>query len=214
MNAQKGVTLINLLIGLLIAMLCIIAVLSLYRIVVHTGADSRKAATHDSQLQQAFSTTQMLIQNAGFGLDSTIPQVTMGNIAITGTNQTNVQALLWREAEYANGPASCYGLADIAVSGARQLISLKSTDANCSSANLTTLTWIQDRVLAQLSDISADSSNPAQVIFNLNSTACTPYGAGNLAPSVLHPNITVSATTSTHQTINMNICLLNIVASS
>lgn len=204
MNKQKGTTLISLLIGLLIAMLCIIAVLSLYRMVVRTGVDSRKAATHDTQMLHALTTTQMLVQNAGFGLDPTIAHAIIADISIA---QTNVHALLWRDAEYENGSATCHGIADISSSNSRQLALLKST--NCpSTGSLSTLTWTQDHILAQLADISSDSSNPVQITFSISNIACTPYGAGNINTS--HPTVTISATTSTKQNINMTTCLLNI----
>ncbi|KAA8733284.1 hypothetical protein F4V57_08645 [Acinetobacter qingfengensis] len=216
MNKQKGVTLTSLLIGLLIAMLCILAVLSLYRTVVHTGVDSRKAATHDTQLQSALTTVQMLLQNAGFGLDPSGSHVNIGTISFKNSSNVDVSttALVWKNAGSSDGTSiTCHGIADIAGSGERQLVLLSGS--NCTStSNLSAASWTQESILATLSDFSSDSTNPVQVTFAKSNASCTPYGAGSVDTSVLHPNVTISATTSTKQTVNISVCLLNIVASS
>ncbi|GAA4999777.1 hypothetical protein GCM10023206_00950 [Acinetobacter puyangensis] len=214
MNKQKGVTLISLLIGLLIAMLCMVAVLSIYRTVVYVGADSRIAATHDTQLQNGLTTAQMLLQNAGFGLDPTVRNVATTSISL---NSTTINALVWKELDAIGGTAHCYGLADIAVSAERQLVLLKGTGCQSSGTVTYNVTaWSVERTLAHLHDYSADKTNLAQIGFSgatastTTDKACTPYGEGEIN-TVKHPNVTISAKTSTNQTVNITVCLVNIV---
>src|SRR5699024_1682038 len=108
MKSQLGTTLISLLIGLLIAMLCIIAVLSSYRTIVKTGVESRVAATHDAQLQTGLTTAQIFLQNAGFGLEGLNNLLSEANIQV---ESQNASALLWRYKSDNN--IVCQGLADI-----------------------------------------------------------------------------------------------------
>ena len=108
MKYQLGATLISLLIGLLIAMLCIIAVLSSYRTIVKTGVESRVAATHDAQLQTGLTTAQIFLQNAGFGLEGLNNLLSEADIQV---ESQSISALLWRYKS--NDKIICQGLADI-----------------------------------------------------------------------------------------------------
>ncbi len=224
MNKQAGVTLISLLIGLVIAMLCIIAVLTTYRTVVKTGTESRIASNHDTQLQNGLTTAQMLLQNAGYGLEGSTHLKVNANITaqIHGSNQSINPAILWRYKDGTN--IICQGLADIpnAENTKRQLVllngSINNTACNDSlDLSSSSLTWKVQSSLANLQDFSANHSNPAQITWGESSSACTPYGAGKIDNSIQHLVITFAAKTSTQQTANLSpvgvsVCLLNISA--
>jgi len=224
MNKQAGVTLISLLIGLVIAMLCIIAVLTTYRTVVKTGADSRIASNHDAQLQNGLTTAQMLLQNAGYGLEGSTHFKVKTSITtrINGSNKTINPAILWR---YKNGTeVICQGLADISnpENSKRLFVLLKATlnNGTCNdSLDLasSSLTWKVQSSLANLQDYSSDQSNPVQITWAESASACTPYGSGKIDESTRHVVITFSAKTSTQQIaslspVSVSICLLNISA--
>lgn len=218
MKYQSGTTLISLLIGLLIAMLCILALLSSYRTVVKTGVESRIAATHDTQLQAGLTTAQMFLQNAGFGLEGL-------NNLLTATIQIeskSVSAVLWR---YNNGTNTvCQGLTDVESldNKKRRFVLLEGFESDsgspCNSTlNLGSFKWKVQSTLANLEDYSTDKSNPKQVNFNQSSSICTPYGAGTADEGSQHPLITISAQTSTQKiaglaTVQVPICLLNIAS--
>lgn len=222
-HAQAGVTLISLLVGLVIAMICIIAVLTTYRVVVKTGTESRIAANHDTQLQMGLTNAQMLLQNAGFGLDGTTHLVTSVNITaqVNSASQTISNAVLWRF--QGNNGVTCQGLADIknADNTQRQLVLLSGITTGStlcdSTTNLTALTWQVQSSLANLRDYSSDQSNPAQITWQKTTAACTPYGAGKIDGSIQHTVISISSKTSTQQSANLSpvevsVCLVNISA--
>lgn len=213
MRHQSGTTLISLLIGLLIAMLCLMGVLSSYRTIVKTGVTSRIAATHDTELQNGLTISQMLVQNAGFRLEGgdnvLIAPITVGS--------DNVSALLWRYKEE-DGTVVCQGLADIASSDStkRDFIILKSATCD-SSATLNGLAWTKASTLAHLVDYTTDSSNPPQVTFEKTASTCSPFGAAVSDNVVVHPIVTISAKTSTQSiaelaSIQIPVCLLNITS--
>ncbi|MFD1437834.1 PilW family protein [Acinetobacter terrae] len=216
MKYQSGTTLISLLVGLLIAMLCILALLSSYRTIVKTGVESRIAATHDTQLQAGLTTAQMFLQNAGFGLNGS-------NNLLTTTIQVgskNMSAVLWR---YKNGTQMiCQGLADTESSDNKKRLFVllegfeNDSDAPCNETlNLGSFKWKIKSTLAHLEDYSTDKSNPKQITFNQTTSTCTPFGAGTVEESPQHPLIIISAKTSTQknaglESVQVPVCLLNI----
>lgn len=214
MKYQSGATLISLLIGLLIAMICIIAVLSAYRTIVKNGVESRIAATHDAQLQTSLATAQIFLQNAGFGLDSSNNLLT-ANVQV---ESQDTSALLWRYKDGTN--IICQGLADIKSpdNKKRRFVLLESNSPCNNTPNLNGFTWKLQSTLANLEDYSIDKSNPKQITFaKTPSIICTPFGAGNPDNDSKHPLITITAQTSTQKisglgTVKVPVCLLNIAS--
>lgn len=222
MKYQSGTMLISLLIGLLISMLCILALLSSYRTIVKTGVESRIAATHDTQLQAGLTTAQMFLQNAGFGLEGS-------NNLLTTTvpvGSKTILAVLWR---YKNGTTIvCQGLADIESSDnkKRRFVLLEGFEEGfendsgtlCNgTSNLGSFKWKEQSTLANLEDYSSDKSNPKQITFEQTTSVCTPFGAGTLDNSSQHPLIIINAKTSTQkieelETVQVPVCLLNIAS--
>lgn len=213
MKRQLGTTLISLLIGLLVAMLCIIAVLISYRTIVKTGVESRIAATHDAQLQIGLTTAQMFLQNAGFGLEGS------NNLLITNIKiaNKNIPAVLWRYRDGIN--ITCQGLADTESSdGKKRIFVLLESNSPCNDTlNLDGFNWEVESILANLEDYSQDESNPKQISFEKISTTCTPFGVGILDNIYQHPLITISAQTVTQSIaglgkIQVTVCLLNMAS--
>lgn len=218
MNNQSGVTLISLLVGLLIGILCILAVLSAYRTIVKAGVESRKASTHDTQLQSGLTAAQMLLQNAGFGLDGS------SNLLSTTLQMESksVKVVLWRLK--LGTKISCQGLADVESSNnkKRRFVLLKGllddAGADCNeTANLGSFKWKIQTNLAELDDYSSDQSNPNQISFEQTVSTCTPFGVGGSSDSVSHPLIMISAQTSTQKIaglgqVKVPVCIVNIVS--
>ncbi len=231
---QLGATLVSLLVGLLIAMLCIIAVLTAYKTIVKSGVDSRRASTHDTQLQSGITSAQMFLQNAGFGLD--------GNNHVLSTtleiNSKNANTILWRFKKGSN--IICQGLADIEGENNvnRRLVLVEGfvddsntegfvddsntegfvDDSNtaCNQIdNLSSFVWKVQSTLSTLEDYSTDQSNPIQVSFVQESKACIPFGATDSSEITQHPYITISVATSTQkiaglEKVKVPVCLVNI----
>lgn len=221
MKSQSGMTLVGLLVGLVISMLCIIAVLSAYRTMVKAGVESRVASTHDTQLQSGLTTAQMFLQNAGFGLDGSSHFLQSGTISV---KYKNINAVLWRFKD--GSTVICQGLADIvsADNKKRSFVLLNGflddTETNCSETeNLssTNIKWKVKANLAELEDYSSDKSNPKQIDFEQSTANCTPFGAGDPDVNTQHPLVTIMAQTSTQKVaglgqIKVPVCLVNITA--
>ncbi|MEN6671222.1 hypothetical protein AAJP47_12695 [Psychrobacter sp. B38] len=212
MRHQAGATLISLLVGMLISMLCLLGVLSAYRTMVKTGVVSRVAATHDAELQNGLTTSHLYVQNAGFGLEGQNNLL----IATISINSQSTSALLWRYKD--NGSIVCQGLADIQSTDSKRNLILLENNTSCNSTQpLNEITWLTKSTLAHLEDYSSDHSNPQQVNFVEHPSACTPFGALTQENPELHPLVTISAKTSTQSiagldSIQVPLCLLNITS--
>lgn len=197
---QTGSTLISLMIGLLISMLCLIALLTLFRAVMTTSIDSQQNAQQDTQVFNGLTIAQMLVQNAGFGFSS-------GNNILITSNQLTLdsgitvdsqKAALWRYYTTINTSSTltCQGIASVMNNNQTKLILLK-TSACAQTTALDSLSWTVDRVLATLPATST-------ITFNLTTETCTPYGMGTAAS---HPKLIITANTS-----SFPICLSNITS--
>lgn len=212
MKTQSGFTLISILIGLVIGILCILALMMSYRVVVKTGIEARQATSHDTQMQNGLTMAQIFLQNAGFGLEGTHH---FFNGKIEFQHQT-VDAILWR---YQEGDSLfCEGLADIPdQKNEHRLLVLLNTEQTCdTNSNLNAFTWNTQQTLADV--IAIDEVNSSQFHFHSTPQNCSPYGAGALNEETLHPLITISAKTSAQYTAQLEqnlqspVCLINIKA--
>lgn len=197
---QLGSTLVSLMIGLLISMLCLIALLTLFRAVMTTSVDSRQSAQQDTQLLNGLTIAQMLVQNAGFGFSAGANIVVPQNQLSLDSNITvnSQKAALWRYYSSINNTSTltCQGIASVVNNNQNKLVLLKAT-ACAQTVALNNLSWSVDRVLATLPTTST-------ILFNLSTENCTPYGMGTAA---VHPKLTITANTS-----SFPICLSNITS--
>lgn len=76
MNRQRGLSLISTLVGLLLAILSALAVMTLFRTVIQISVSAKDNATQDSVVSSGLLTAQMEIQKAGFGIESVAPNCT------------------------------------------------------------------------------------------------------------------------------------------
>ena len=67
---KNGFTLVELMVGLVIGMLCMIMMLMLFKQVSHISLQSSQDAEYDAQLQTSMLIVQKLIQNAGYGSEN------------------------------------------------------------------------------------------------------------------------------------------------
>jgi len=199
MKNQQGFTLVSLLVGLAISMLCLMALLALFRTVIHTSVDARKSSILDTQLQNSLTTIQVLTQNAGFGYPaSSIPNIVE---VASITNVTTNKAILWRlDDDIKTTTASiCQGITYTE----NALILLKS---RC-SYNLplaTGSTWEKDSTLASF-------PTGTTITFELKDQICAPYGSAIITGTKV---LNITASDSTGTTIKFPVCLSNILSTS
>ncbi len=199
MKNQQGITLVSLLVGLAISMLCLMALLALFRTVIHTSVDARKSSVLDTQLQNSLTTVQVLVQNAGFGYPaSTVPNIVeVASIADVTANK----AILWRwdpDVDSTTG-SICQGITYTE----NALILLKKT---CSyNLPLTTgSTWERDSTLASF-------PTGTTITFELEDQTCAPYGSAIIKGTKV---LNITASDSTGTTIKFPVCLSNILSTS
>ncbi|GAA4999724.1 hypothetical protein GCM10023206_00870 [Acinetobacter puyangensis] len=226
-NKQYGISLVSLLVGLLISMLCLLALLAIFRTVVQTSVDSRKGSDRDTSIQNSLMGVQNMIQSAGFGLDSGTNIVVLKGASFTGDNLSggnpieSGETVLWRYANNLNETSSviCQGI--YYNNSNKQLILLK-TDKNTDTAmdtcpetnslNNSGVKWKKEAILADLSKTNINS-----IRFNLSTDItdkCSPYGFD----STKYPKLTITATypldptptnNSKEMTVNFPVCLTN-----
>ena len=197
---QKGFTIVSLMIGLVISMLCLIALLTLFKAVITTSVDSQQNAQQNTQLFNGLTLAQMLAQNAGFGFSSGTNILISSSILTLDNNirVENQKAVLWRYYATINLPSTltCRGIASVLNNNQTKLILLKANSC-AQTNNLESLTWKVDRVLAILPSTSTIS-------FNLVTQTCAPYGIGTAAS---HSKLTIIA-----NTFSFPVCLSNITS--
>lgn len=200
-SRQQGLSLISLLIGLFISMLCILAGMTLYTSTIELSTQSKIDADLDGQIGMVLLTLQQEIQSAGYG----IAGADGDDIVRIGPAAEPV--LAWR---YFEAPDYiCRGITEYADNSAAidyRVIALM-TAKNCSEAvDLSTLDWTEGTsagspvttVIARipLFEKIADYVTDNSALFTLNApiaAPCSPYGA---LPVANHRQVTVSAPSS------------------
>lgn len=183
---QKGMSLISLLIGLLISVLCILGSLTLYKNLIHVATESKLDSGHDGQLASAMLMIQLEVQSAGYGIDGAGVEHIIEHDPSTTDGE---RRLLWRFTTDGGGTYQCRGLLE---QGEEQdlyrTLSLIKVNAGCNStAALNTFTWTPITVLGkwrvvddEVDDIGLDDhieDHDTMFDFELTTTACNPYGA-------------------------------------
>lgn len=209
LSQQKGLSLIGLMIGLLISVLCILGSLTLYKNLIQVATESKLDSNHDGQLASAMLVIQLGVQNAGFGIE---PDATTPSILINNPEAGKTQ-LLWRFLKDGTiDEYECRGLheeQDTTNGVFRVLKVIKVVDGTCDeSTPLENFTWETDNPLVVLGrwrvlddGLGLDNyitTNGTMFNFQLaTNVKCNPYGA-NSAADGLHAFLTISVPGSAH----------------
>jgi hypothetical protein len=189
-STQRGLSLIGLLIGLLISVLCILASLTLYKTMIRVAAESTVDSRHDGQIATASLVIQMEVQTAGYGIANADLDDVLQDAPSVGQ-----QRLLWR---YSPGPNhgttfECRGLHEheVVENGEtfRVLRVIKGTGCNGTAA-LSSFNWstevsvlgrwrvFDDGVSATgLDDHIATHKTLFKFMVSSIGSPCTPFGA-------------------------------------
>lgn len=190
-SRQKGLSLIGLLIGLLISVLCILASLTLYKSLIQVATESKLDSNHDGQLASAMLMIQLEVQSAGYGIDGADVSHIIVHNPTAGERQ-----LLWRFTTDNSTTFECRGLYEKGEEeGSFRSLSLIKVDSGCDgTAALNSFTWETDDPITVLGrwrvvqddveDVGLDdyiSDHGAMFKFHLTPEACNPYGAPGVA---------------------------------
>lgn len=188
---QKGLSLIGLLIGLLISVLCILGSLTLYKNLIQVATESKLDSNHDGQLASTMLVMQLEVQSAGYGIETPAADSIAVHTPATGETQ-----LLWRFSPDEGTTFECRGLYEKASnSGLFRQLSLIQVESGCDSATaLSSLTWDVDDPIAvlgkwrvvddEVDDIGLDdyiADHGTMFDFFLTTEVCNPFGASGVA---------------------------------
>jgi prepilin-type N-terminal cleavage/methylation domain-containing protein len=205
MNA-RGFTMLELLVGLLIASLCAVMLLMLFKQTSQIAVTSAQDAEYEAQLQTGMLVAQRFIQNAGYGTGST------SDIAL-GTHFNN-PAIFWRHVSNLDTtPLSyvCQGIAEeIQADGGFKLHRLILIEkANCgTTTELTEGTWTESKAIIAIKN---NSATPIYE-FAMSDSDCTPFGIDSIKSG--SKQLTLSAArphiTGVGSSLQTAVCLNNI----
>lgn len=206
---QKGFTLVELMVGLVIAMLCMIMMLMLFKQTTQIGISSAQDAEYDAQIQTGLLVAQKYIQNAGYGSG-------LSNDIVLDTSVTS-PGLYWRfipEIDQTPITYKCQGIQEKVTLNSDQTTynhQLVLKTKTCNATNTwQTGTWSDEQVI-----VSMRSRVQTPIFqFSIASGKCTPYGIDKLN-SRGFKQITITANreylTGTGGSIKNTLCLNNIL---
>lgn len=214
---QRGFTLISLMVGTVVSMIGILALLFLYKNLVHTSVSALSSAKQDGQIASAQMTMQKELQTAGFGIVDAkasnntpralilLKDTTLTSNALPGapvdipvipfstiTGDVEGNALIWSYRETTTGAVKCAGLLvqQDSSTAPYSLYRLQST-SNCSE-NLTSasITWRRTLLVTEGQTLpTANAANPWP--FAARRTTCWPFGKGSDSSTLNYPQITI-----------------------
>lgn len=218
-GAQRGFTLISLMVGTVVSMVGILALMFLYKDMVQTSVTALSNAKQDGQIASAQLTMQKELQTAGFGVVGakastdtpraivllkgtvltsntlpgspvTIPVVPLG----TTTGDAEGNALIWSYHETTTGAVKCAGLLvqQDSLTEPFRLYRLQST-ANCTEDLNTTsasVTWTRTLLINEGQTVPG-TGEAKPWPFAARRTTCWPFGKRSDSSPLSYPQITI-----------------------
>lgn len=197
LSQQYGLSLIGLLIGLLISVLCILASLTLYKNLIHVATESKLDSSHDGQLASAMLVVQLEVQSAGYGIDD----ANFDHIVVPASPTGEIR-LLWRFSTDGGSTFECRGFLEEKneEGGVFRELKLIKVSSGCNGTSpLSGFTWVDVSVLGRWRIVD-NATGLGQYVtaqntmfsFDLSSSKCNPYGASGNATET-HGFLTVTA---------------------
>lgn len=186
-NKQRGTSLISLMVGVVLAMIGILAAVNLYENMIRTSVQTRSDATQDGQIASSMLTLQLELQSAGFG-------ITKDPAKQHVVRSADGNSLYWR---FDSGGMQCKGFRIVtSTDNTRRELQLLKLKTGCNdTAIITTFDWTpagtETITLAEFRKTdSAASDIPMISIAPITTQSCFPYGMGTKAD---HPLVTITA---------------------
>lgn len=180
MKYQTGHNLVNLMIGMVLSMIAVLASLTLFRSLGEVAIETRSGTNHDGQISSAMLMLQLELQNAGFGInDAGAAHI----VSVDGGASSD--QLYWRYK--LNGAFECrkliYTETKVSLGDAEDVSRLEifKQQAGCTetSALEIDVTWEPYVVIANFNPMSAPNSSFLNV-GPLVKEDCWPYGQGEI----------------------------------
>lgn len=210
---KNGFTLIELMIGMVIAMLSMSMMMMMFKQVSQVSFGSAADAQYDTDIQIGLMVAQKYLQNAGYG-SGQANDIALGSYAGTGND-----AVYWRYVPDLDQPAQykCQGISEkIDQEGNRSVHRLLLlTNAACNGAGLVSAgAWSIEQTV-----IAIKKSNSDKIFsYEMADGSCTPYGIDE--NTVIRQQITITAkrqhitadADEASKSIQHTLCLNNVTA--
>jgi hypothetical protein len=102
---QAGISLISLMVGITISLICSVAMLNMYRHTIGVSINTKQMSVQDGERSSAMTIAPMLLQDAGFGINNasisnniiTLSGANLSGSTLRGTlGGVNANGLVWR----------------------------------------------------------------------------------------------------------------------
>lgn len=100
--AQRGQSLIGMMVGLVISLLTIAAMLAIYKTSIGISTNASQTALRDGQVSAALLAAQIELQQAGYGIEADAAEIL--SVSADG------RQVIWRYRSEIGGPSTCAGL--------------------------------------------------------------------------------------------------------
>ncbi len=186
---EQGFSLVELMVGMLLASLAILTSLTLYSNLVKVNVESTTDAKHDGQLASAMSILQLELQSAGYGITPANP----ADLVLVDSTHLN-----WRFRP--NPDAAVYTCRGFWVEDGNdgrifKLITRKNCAAN---TNLNSVV-IEDWDVDNQKELAQFKRNPPVIALSMENKSCSPFGFSKAAA---HPYVTLSVQSSVKKNLS------------
>jgi Tfp pilus assembly protein PilW len=204
MNAQRGMSLVSLMVGLVVSLVATVGLLSVYHNSLVVTTSAIKSSTNDSQLASLLLRTGASIEDAGYGIASAsfgTQMVTLSGAVLTGTTLTGTvaaagataNAIVW--ATHSGATTQCAGFVAPPMPTGGLVYLQPTTCAN--AAAWSALAWPSTTVAGQ---------STAPIYFTVTQQTCEPYGITATTAKYL---VTISSSDSIGASVSSQQCLMN-----
>lgn len=226
----KGMSLVSTMIGLLMGMVCILAIMAMFKVLARNSSDSGISARAEGAISTGMVAAQMEMQKTGFGLESSsnsclgtstkgpngqvntdlvlLSNATLAGATLSGTAATIGSGTIWGNAvvtHWRDGPTDFCAAFLSANSGLSMLGPVECVNAS----SYATATWTQSKLIPDGVVTSYPSPHTESNFFSAQKVAsCAPYGKVAKTSGVLLSFAVGNSVAGTHT--KASICLPNI----
>ncbi len=204
MRAQRGISLVSLMVGLTVSLIATVGLLSVYHNTLQVTTSTMQSSTNDSQLASLLLRTSASVEDAGYGIASasfgtqlvTLTGASLNGTTLTGTLAavgTQANAIVWATLNGATVQCAGFVAPPMPTGG---LIYLKPTTC-ANAASWSSLTWTSTTVAGQ---------STAAILFTVAQQTCEPYG---ITATTAKYSVTIGSTDSIGATVSSQQCLMN-----
>lgn len=208
-HQQRGLSIIELMVGMVLALITVMAMLSVYKSTAKTTAESKLGANIDGQIAVGLLTADRFLQGAGYG-NASAWTISSTGVVSTLASGTNLQGVIWNYGDNTHCQA-------LTASGANLLFyygSSASGGYSCSSppALPSSGSASQAVLISAPSPTIPSAPTAASTTIAVSQQNCTPFGITASGAMYASGSYTVTLNTTGYagnQVVHSTTCLVN-----